>query len=408
MTMRALVCRLPWTAVLFVAFAAFAAVAGPPARSRPAPAAANAASGAGTQASRGGVPAAPSTAALPAPALSPAELAKAEQEHFEDVYRSVIAYHVLLSGERASRALVEAAVYDVGQKVDELEGRYAVDELFVKDKGVLDGLREILAKAHFQCAMLNARGVDLERSTSEYEKAAALIGFDPADWQIPIERTARLGVLPAANDMAYETAPPRRLVEDLKTFWSAGVIARVLVQQLSVGQRAGIKFERVGGPRDGFSEALFALAETRFAERMAAGSDEIRLALPPGHYRLSSSSSALAPVEFALVAEGIPDPVVLNPNTFSFEFASPEGSACRPQLTINGIPVRSLQGLPYGTYRVEAPRACKQRLPDKVVVEQRAEVTVRTEPERMDYLRAGEPVFLFVTTPPGSTFKLRM
>ena len=45
--------------------------------------------------------------------------------------------------------------------------------------------------------------------------------------------------------------------------------------------------------------------------------------------------------------------------------------------------------------------------PDKITVEQNSEVTLRTEPEKLDYVKEGQPIFLYVTTPPASTYTLR-
>ncbi|MDQ7089000.1 MAG: hypothetical protein Q9Q13_14595 [Acidobacteriota bacterium] len=56
---------------------------------------------------------------------------------------------------------------------------------------------------------------------------------------------------------------------------------------------------------------------------------------------------------------------------------------------------------------MKVPPSCDRRLPDKITVEQKAEVTLRTEPERLDYVKEGQPIFLFITTPPESTYTLR-
>lgn len=351
-------------------------------------------------------------AALPAPQpakpkADPAEFARAEVAHFDDAYRAIVAYHVLLQGDRATKPVVEAALYDVQCQVDDLDARYATDELFVKDPAALLRMKRTLARAHLEVALLNGRGVDLERSTAEYEKAAELLGFDPADWDVPMERTASLGALPLANDVAYEMAPPRDVVEDLKQFWSAGAIARFAVEGYPLAQRARLRLERVGAAKEGFATAAFDLAAKRFAEHVAAGEHSFRLALPPGRYRVTGPDPAAEPFEFALAAGGVPDPLVLNPNTFAFEFASAQPGPCRPRFTLNGIAVTSFDRLRYGTYRIEPPAGCRQRLPDRITVSQRAEVTVRTEPERLEYAREGQPIFLFVTTPPGSSYTLR-
>jgi hypothetical protein len=350
-------------------------------------------------------------AALPpqpaAPKTDPAEFARAESARFDDAYRAIVAYHVLLQGERGTKPVVEAALYDAQRLVEDMDARYATDELFVKAPATLEKMKRTLARAHLQVAFLNGRGVDLERSTAEYEKAAELLGFDPADWDVPLERTASLGTQPLANDVAFDMALPRDVVEDLKQFWSAGVIARFSIEGYTLPQRAGLALERVGAAREGFATAAFDLAAGRFAERAAAGETSFRVALPPGRYRVTGGAAAEEPFEFMLAANGVPDPIVVNPDTFAFEFAAAPPGACRPRFTLNGIAVTAFDRLRYGTYRIEPPAGCGERLPDKITVTQRPEVTVRMEPERLEYARAGQPIFLFVTTPPGSRYKLR-
>lgn len=345
--------------------------------------------------------------ALAAPALAEVDKAAVELGRVNDMYRAITGYHVLVQGEGVGKEQVQAALYDVERYVDEMESRYATDKLFLKDDKVLDQMKETLAKAHLQAAILHARGVDLEGSITQYEKAVDLLGLDPADWEIELERSASPGALGNAVEVAYQKAKPREIVEDLKVFWSAGVVARFKVRDYGHDQRASMTLERIGGAMDPFSDASFGLAAQRFTERLSSGVDEFRVVLPAGMYRVASKNETVRGLEFKIVANGVPDPVVLNPNTFSFSFTAAD-EKCRPALILNGLPVKTITGLAYGTYRVEAPRTCTQRLPDKITVDQNAEVTVRTEPERLDYVKEGQPVFLFITTPPGSTYSLRM
>jgi hypothetical protein len=340
-------------------------------------------------------------------ALAEVDKGRVELDRMSDMYRAITGYHVLVQGESVGKEQVQAALYDVERYVGEMESRYATDKLFLKDDKVLDQLKETLAKAHLQAAILHARGVDLEGSITQYEKAVDLLGLDPADWEIEIERSARPGTLSNAVEVAYQKAKPREIVEDLKSFWSAGVVTRFKVRDYAQDVRTSMALERIGGAMDPFSDASFGIAAQRFAERMTSGAEEFRVVLPAGMYRVASKNETVAGLEFRVVANGVPDPVILNPNTFSFAFTAADDK-CRPTLFLNGIAVKTTTGLPYGTYRVEAPRTCTQRLPDKISVDQNSEVTVRTEPERLDYVKEGQPIFLFVTTPPGSTYSLRM
>jgi hypothetical protein len=335
---------------------------------------------------------------------SPAEV---ELERMDDLYRAITAYHVLLQGDGVTREMVTSALYDVEQYVEELDSRLATNTLFIEDQRALEALEEIVAKAHLQAALLHAKGVDLEGSISQYEQVIDLIGHDPADWEVDVERSARSGLLRNYGEIVFETAKPRQIVEDLKSFWASGVVTRFKVEEYATSQRLALRLERIGGRTDPFSTAAFDVAAERFQARIAKGQEEFRVVLPPGHYKVAAADEGIAPLEFRLPPGGVPDPVVLNPNTFSFEFAT-EDPDCRPQLTHNGLPVRTFAGLPYGSFRVEAPSGCKRRLPDKIVVEQNSQVTLRTEPEKLDYVKEGQPIFLFITTPPGSTYTLRM
>lgn len=339
-----------------------------------------------------------------APAAS--EDAKAELQHMRDVYRTITSYHTLLQGEGVTKDLVTAALYDVEKYVSLLDNRFATAKLFIEDHRVLSDIKEIVAKAHLQAALLHARGVDLESSIEQYEKVVDLLGHDPSDWKVEVARSAKPGLLPGASEAVYQMSSPRQAVEDLKSFWASGVVTRFRVREFTPDQRESLRIERVGGGTDAFESAAFSLAANRFSRRTAKGLESFRVVLPPGRYRVVSDQQAIPPMEFRLQSGGIPDPVVLNPNTFSFEVQT-KNAGCEPRMTINGVPVRNLTGLSYGTYRVETPSACQRRLPDKIVVEQKSEVTLRTEPEKLDFVKKGQPIFLFITTPPGSTYTLK-
>ncbi len=330
-----------------------------------------------------------------------------EIDRAQDLYRAVTAYHVMMQGENVTKEMVQSALFDVEHYVDEIDSRYGTAQLFIKDQKALETIKSYVAKAHFAASMMHARGVDLEGSITQYEKVVDLLGYDPADWKIDIERSAKRGLLPHAAEVAFSMATPRDVVEDLKSFWSAGVVTRFFVKDYSPDQRHSLKMERIGGATDPFSEASFQLAANRFTERLTSGLEEFRVVLPAGRYRVSSKAEGIAPVDFLLVQNGVPDPIVLNPNTFSFGFTAPD-DRCRPNMTLNGLPVRHFSGLPFGTYRVEAPKSCSQRMPDKITVMQNSEMTLRSEPERLDFVKEGQPIFLFITTPPGSTYNLRM
>ncbi len=344
-------------------------------------------------------------AALPA-ARAGMDPVQAELERVHDLYRAITSYHVLLQGEGVTREQVEAALYDVEQYVKELDNRYATDKLFIDDHRALDEITKVVAKAHFEAALMHARGVDLEGSITQYEKVIDLLGYDPVEWEEQIERAGRPGLLPEAGEMVFEIVSPRQAVEDLKHFWAAGVVTRFKVREYTPDQRKTLYLKRIGGRTDAFSQAAFDLAAKRFQERVAAGLEEFRVVLPPGTYRVESSDQTIHPLEFRLLKGGVPDPIILNPNSFSFEIAS-QDDRCIPQFTLNGLPIKELQAIPYGTYRVHPPRTCNRRLPDKITVEQNSEVTLRTEPEKLDYVKEGQPIFLYITTPPGSTYTLR-
>ena len=98
---------------------------------------------------------------------------------------------------------------------------------------------------------------------------------------------------------------------------------------------------------------------------------------------------------------------MLGPRTFSFQFATGSES-CRPTLQLSGVTLSSLEDLPFGTYTVIAPETCDRRIPDKIIVSEGDEVQLRTEPEKLDYLREGQPIFVYITTPADSVYSLRM
>ncbi len=346
------------------------------------------------------------TLALVAPMVLATDDPEVELGRMAELYRAITSYHTLLQGEAVSEQMVHSALYDVEHYVSEIDSRFATDQLFIKDPRIMQELTEVVAKAHFQVALLHARGVDLEASITEYEKVIDLLGYDPADWDQKIERTAHRGLLSNASEIVYQVTTPREAVEDLKHFWSAGVVTRFQVDEYSSAQIKGLQLERSGGRNDAFSEAAFKLADARFRERLQAGLEDFRVVLPPGRYRVYSSEPGNRPMEFHLLQGGVPDPIVLNPNSFSFALTN-EDPNCTPAFYLNGLQVKNLIDLPFGTYRIKTSRECKRRLPDKISVIQKGEVTLRTEPERMDLVREGQPIFLFITTPASSTYNLR-
>ncbi len=343
---------------------------------------------------------------MPLGAFAQDAQADAELERMQELYRTITSYHMLLRGDGVTKAMVDSALYDVERYVEELDSRYATDKLFISDPRVLGELTTVVAKAHFQVALLHARGVDLEGSILEYERVVDLLGYDPSDWEEDIERGAKAGLLTGVNELVFEIAKPRDVVADLKHFWASGVVTRVEVHEFSPDQLGSVTLERVGGRNDAFSKAAFSVAHARFLERVREGQEDFRVVLPPGRYRVASADSIVRPFEFHLRQGGVPDPVVLNPHTFSFELTNSDPN-CTPEFSYNGVVVKELSELPFGTYRVKAPASCERRLPDKITVNERSEVTLRTEPERLDFVKEGQPIFLFVTTPAGSAYKLR-
>ncbi|UCF66995.1 MAG: hypothetical protein JSV80_14595 [Acidobacteriota bacterium] len=341
------------------------------------------------------------------PAMATPDPVQAELSRVESLYRAVNSYHVLLQGDGVTSEMVSSALYDVERYVEELDNKLETSQLFIEDRSTLDKMKNIVAKAHMQAALLHAKGVDLEGSITQYERVIDLLGYNPVEWEETLERSGRLGLLTGAREMVFETATPKQIVQDLQVFWSVGIVSRVRVEEFATSQRKTLELQRIGGPTDPFSQAAYELAAKRFAERVGEGLDQFRIVLPEGRYEVVASSGGVEPRKFAVVRGSVPDPLILNPNRFSFSFSSPD-ERCRPQLTLNNITVRGLTDLPYGTYRVDAPAECPLRLPDRITVEQKSEVTLRTEPERMDLVREGEPIFLFITTPPGSTYTLRM
>ncbi len=313
----------------------------------------------------------------------------------------------MLQGEGVGKEMVESVVFDVERFVDQIDTRWEYAQLFIQDPRLAKEIRDVVAKAHLQAALLHARGIDLESSIVHYEKAVELLGHSPADWSEDLELFAYPGLMTDASEIVFRMARQREVVDSLRRFWSAGVVTRFEIQDFSVEQRAGLQIVRVEGASDAFSEAFFAIGEKRFAARATEGLEEFRVVLPPGRYKAASNDPAVPNLEFVLNQGGIPDPIVLSPNTFSFALATPVGDPCVPKMTLNGVVQNSLENLPFGTYRVESPPTCQRRLPDKITVEQRDEVTLRTEPERLDLVREGQPIFLFVTTPAGSTYNLR-
>jgi hypothetical protein len=343
--------------------------------------------------------------ALPAPAAP--EASSEEVARMQDLYRAITSYHVLLDSEDVSEARVTSVLYDVERYVEELESRLATNKLFVEDPAKVEAMTEWVAKAHLQAALMHAKGVDLERSITQFEKTIELLGHHPASWDVEVERSASPGLLPDVAEVVFAMASPADVVQDLERFWSAGVPTRFRIEELAPDDRAALRIEPATALGSAFADAAFALAQERFAARAAKGLEVFRVVLPPGRYRIVSETGAMHDLEIDLAPAGAPDPVVVNPNTFSFRYAS-SNEECRPTLTINGVVVKDLEGLPYGTYLVEAPESCPRRLPDKVTVSQHSEVTLRTEPEKLDYVREGEPILVFITTPPGSTYTLRM
>lgn len=330
-----------------------------------------------------------------------------EIERVQDLYRALTSYHLLLDRPEVDEAMVVSALHDVERYVEELDNRLETDKLFFEDQAIIREISEWVAKAHLQAALLHAKGVDLERSITQFERVIEILGHHPNEWDVEIEREARVGLLPNVGEVIYEMAKPVEIVSDLRRFWSAGIVTRLRIEELAPSVLPGMTLERISPGATPFEQASFAIAEERFDERVAKGLEEFRVVLPPGRYRIASEANAFEPVDLELVAGTAPDPVVINPNTFSFQIAASEGE-CRPQLILNGVPVDGFTNLSFGSYVVKPGAGCNERLPDKIVVEQHSEVSLRTEPEKLDYLREGQPIFLFITTPPGSVYTLRL
>jgi len=346
----------------------------------------------------------PARADVPTAVLDPAA---AELARVKDLERSIVSYHLLLQGESATKDVVAAALFDVERRTEELDSRLEAAPILIKDAKAIPALRMVVAKAHLEAALLHARGVDLENSIRHYERAVDLLGFDPVDWTEPLERGARPGSLANVADVVYDVAPAKEIVADLREFWSSGAVARFQVREIPPFQRARLQLKRVGGANDGFSRAAFELAAKRFAERVAAGYEDFRVVVPIGRYIVDASAIDGPPTEFRAATGVALDPIVVNPNRFSFDFVSPD-VLCMPRLTLNGLPVKGQENLPFGAYTIEVPTACPRPTPKKITVNQAQEVTLRSEPERLDALRPGQPIFLFVTTPAGSTYRVRM
>lgn len=341
------------------------------------------------------------------PAASTANAPTTELERMKDLYRAITGYHVLLDQESVSSDMVKAVLHDVENYVEELETRLATEKLFVTDQRQVAELSEWVAKAHFQASLMHAKGVDLESSIDQFERVIELLGYHPTQWQTELERSARKGQLQLVGDVVYEMAEPREIVQDLQRFWSAGVMTRFEVGEFPTSTLDSFTLERVDVSLDAFDAAAFELAQTRFAERVSRGEEELRVVLPPGTYEVRSAEGVM-PVRRIVVEEGsAPDPVTLGPRTFSFQFAG-AGENCRPTLQLNGVTLSSLEDLPFGTYTVLAPDTCDRRIPNKIIVSEGDEVSLRTEPEKLDYLREGQPIFVYVTTPADSVYTLRM
>lgn len=339
-------------------------------------------------------------------APQPDHTPEGEVAWMQDTYRAVTAYHVLLTRNQVSRELVSSVLHDIDRYLEEVDSRLGLDELFIEDERQLALISKWAAKAHLQAALLHARGVDLERSIDHFERVIDLLGHHPVEWDEPLERKAQLGLLPGASEFVFEMASPRQVVDDLKRFWGSGVVTRFEIVDLPNSARGTLQLERAGGAGDPFSQSAFELARERFGERTAEGLTEFRVVLPPGLYTVTSSASAIPNLEVRVLAGSVPDPVIVSPHTFTFQLAV-ENDVCRPELVLNGVVVPVLNDLPYGSYLVRPNPNCTMRVPDKISVRPGAEVSLRTEPERLDFLKEGQPIFLFVTTPPASTYTLR-
>ena len=337
----------------------------------------------------------------------PASAPTTELERMEDLYRAITGYHVLLDQDTVSADMVRAVLHDVEQYVDELETRLSTERLFVTDQRQVAELSEWVAKAHLQAALMHAKGVDLESSIVQFERVIELLGYHPMQWDTEVERRASKGELALVGDVVYEMAEPREIVRDLQRFWSAGVMTRFEVGEFPTSSLDSFTLERVNVSLDAFDAEAFDLAQQRFAERVSRGQEDLRVVLPPGTYEVRSAEGVM-PTRRIVVEEGSEvDPVMLSPRTFSFQFAG-AGEKCRPTLELSGVALSSLEELPFGTFTVVAPDTCERRLPNKIIVSEGDEVRLRTEPEKLDYLREGQPIFVYVTTPADSVYTLRM
>ncbi|MDQ7086547.1 MAG: hypothetical protein Q9Q13_01240 [Acidobacteriota bacterium] len=330
----------------------------------------------------------------------------AELAALEDLYRAVLSYQVVLARESVGQDLARALVFDVSHYVGEMDSRYELSRLFVDDPRIEERFARVVARAHLQAALLHAEGIDMESSIHHYRRAVELMGQEPSGWGEGLEFFGRQGELPEATELVYRIAPAEEVVKRLELFWSAGEVTRFQVQELSAAQRASLALLRVTAETDPHTEAVFNLAAERFATRVHGGREDFEVVLPPGHYRVASADGTVPATDLQVVAGSTPDPVVVNPNTFSFALNDLQ-DGCTPRLIHNGLPVSRLENLHYGTFVVQTGASCERRLPDKIIVTQRSEVTLRTDPERLDLVRDGQPILLFITLPPGKTHKLR-
>ncbi|MBP7147637.1 MAG: hypothetical protein KBD01_08840 [Acidobacteria bacterium] len=354
-----------------------------------------------------------SAVATPALAAAPTGEVPPELARARDMYRALASYNVVAERSELGKPAMRAAMHDVERLAEDMDDRLATGDLLVQDRHSLTEIRELTAKAHLQAALILARGADLGESIVHYERAVELLGFDPAQWDAEIEREGHRGQMPLATEAAYHVVPMREAVDDLKAAWSAGVVTRIELRELGPALRKTLRIERgATASSSPSSEVTYGYALKRFAEGLKEPGDELRIVLPPGRYSITSESETekFEPVEFVLVGNSAPDPIVVNPNWFSFAFPEDSYERCRPALTYNGLPVGDLSHVRYGTYRLvpSERRGCFERVPDKIVVEQGSEVTLRSDPQKLDELQPGQPIFLYVTTPPKSVYWLRM
>lgn len=332
--------------------------------------------------------------------------AETELETLQDLYRTVTSYQLLLAQPAVGEDLVTSLVFDVSHYVDEMDSRYEMVKLFLSDPRMLRSFEQLVAKAHLQAALMHAEGIDMESSIRHYRRAVELLGESPAEWGEGIEFFGKQGELPDANEMVFRIASVSEVMKRLEEFWSSGCVTRFQVDQMEPGQRRTLKLIAVSTTDDAHAAAVSELAAKRFATRVSAGLEEFEVVLPPGRFRVVSDDGSIPALDFQVSTEETPDPITLNPNTFSFAVTSPDDS-CTPELIHNGFPEANLEDLTYGTFTVLSPASCERRLPDKIIVEQGQEVTLRTEPERLDLVREGQPILLFITIPAGETYNLR-